>query len=61
MRRIKKDYINRNVICKCGYQNLPENVAKYGTCKGCGRIIDNKAYFDRVMAYKLHIKRRGER
>lgn len=56
---MKKEKFEKNIICECGYQNIPENVAKYGVCRGCGKIIDKKVYFERVMSRKLHIKRRG--
>lgn len=52
------------VTCDCGYNNQPYNVEKYGTCRGCGKVLDAKAKFEYEMVCKLRLwrnKRRGKR
>ena len=56
MRKKVKDL--GNIKCECGYQNHKENVARYGTCKGCGRGLDKKAKFDYEMYCKLRLWRK---
>lgn len=46
------------VTCKCGYNNQPENVARYGTCRGCGAVLDSKAKFNYEMYNKLRLWRK---
>jgi predicted Zn-ribbon and HTH transcriptional regulator len=51
------------VVCECGYNNQPENIQKYGTCRRCGKVLDKKAKFDYEMICKLRLwrgKRHGE-
>ncbi len=53
-----------NIICECGYQNHKENVKRYGTCRCCGKVLDQKAKFDYEMICRLRLwknKKRGER
>lgn len=45
------------VVCDCGYHNQPQNVKKYGTCKGCGKVLDPRAKFDYEMVCKLRLWR----
>lgn len=52
----KRKQLN-NVKCECGYQNLPENVKKYGACRGCGKILDKKAHYHHAMMCKLNMWR----
>ena len=49
------------VDCSCGYHNQPDNVKRYGTCRGCGKILDKKAKFDYEMFCKLHRWRKKRR
>lgn len=52
------------ITCECGYNNQPNNVKRYGTCRGCGKVLDNKSKFEYEMVCKLHMwrnKKRGER
>ena len=45
-----------NVLCNnCGYQNKQYWVEKSGICNGCGKVLDEKAYFIHEMRKKLHI------
>lgn len=46
------------VTCVCGYNNQPENVARYGTCRGCGEVLDKKAKFNYEMYSKLRLWRK---
>lgn len=47
-----------NIKCECGYQNHKENVMRYGTCTGCGRVLDQKAKFNYEMFTKLRLWRK---
>lgn len=52
------------VKCECGYNNQKANVDRYGTCRGCGKILNKKAKFDYEMFCKLRMWRghkHGER
>ena len=52
------------VTCDCGYNNHPDNIKKYGSCRRCGKVLDPKAKFEYEMVCKLHLwrnKKRGER
>lgn len=54
----KKNFINTNVICdKCGYQNNPDFLKYSGVCHGCGKILDDKAYFKAQMNKKMRLWR----
>lgn len=51
----QREFHNTNVICEnCGYQNHKENVKLYGTCRGCGRILDPQA----KMKYEMYVRLR---
>lgn len=39
----------------CGYHNQKEMISKYGTCKLCKRVLDNKAKYKYEMYCKLHL------
>ena len=55
---MKKDkVIVEFVDCECGYHNQPKNVKRYGTCTGCGRVLDKKAKFEYEMYCKLNLWR----
>lgn len=56
MRKNKKIW-NTNIICECGYQNKIENVKRYGVCKLCGKVLDEKAKFKYDMNKKLRLWR----
>ena len=62
---MKKDKkIIEFVVCECGYNNQPENVNKYGTCRRCGKVLNDKAKFEYEMVCRLRLwrkKKRGER
>lgn len=47
----------RNIKCECGYQNHEINVKRYGTCTGCGKVLDERVYFKRQMNKKLRLWR----
>ena len=48
-----------NVKCSiCGYQNKAGNVAKYGTCKLCGSVLDAKAKYKYEMYIRLKMWRK---
>lgn len=57
MKENKIELIN----CSCGYHNQPDNVKRYGTCRGCGKVLDKKAKFDYEMFCKLHRWRKKRR
>lgn len=48
-----------NIRCdRCGYQNHADNVAKYGTCKLCGNVLDAKAKYKYEMYIRLRMWRK---
>lgn len=57
MKKHKKEKLDL-VICECGYNNQPENVAIYGTCRGCGKVLDSKVKFKREMYHRLRLWRK---
>ena len=49
----KEEFIeNLYITCECGYRNLKENVKRYGTCKGCKKVLDEKA----KMKYEMYCR-----
>lgn len=46
------------VTCECGYNNQPEKVAIYGTCRGCGKVLDKKVKYKREMYQRLRLWRK---
>lgn len=53
---MKKKY--DNVKCDiCGYQNYKKYVDCSGICHGCGKILDDKAYFKAQINKKLRLWR----
>ena len=57
MKNDKKEPLNL-VVCECGYNNHPENVKTYGTCTGCGKVLDSKIKFKREMYHRLRLWRK---
>lgn len=58
MKKYKEEL--KGIKCDCGYFNQEENLKKYGTCRGCGKVLDQKAKFDYEMFCKLRLwKRKG--
>jgi len=47
-----------NIKCECGYCNHKDNVKRYGTCRGCGKVLDKKAKFNYEMYTKLRLWRK---
>lgn len=45
--RTKHNFIKTTyVTCdSCGYNNKKDRFQAYGTCLGCGKILDDKVYF----------------
>lgn len=59
MKRKKKDKkFLKGVKCECGYFNQEENIKRYGTCKLCGKVLDQKAKFDYEMFCRLRLWRK---
>ncbi len=56
MKKKKKKFLPL-ITCECGYNNQLENVAKYGTCRLCGKVLDEKAKFNREMYIRLRLWR----
>lgn len=46
------------VKCECGYNNQPWAIERYGTCKLCGKVLDEKAKFHYEMYDKLRLWRK---
>lgn len=51
----KEEFEKQFVICECGYNNKKEFVDKSGICNRCGEILDDKAYFKRILGNELHL------
>ena len=49
--------LEEQVLCECGYHNLKANIDRYGTCKLCGKVLDEKAKFKYEMFCKLNLWR----
>lgn len=47
------------IVCDCGYNNKKENVKMYGTCLGCGKILDQKIFFEKKL--KLELKKTNKK
>lgn len=43
------------IKCECGYNNKPYNVKTYGTCTGCGKVLDKQSKFRHDMYNKLKL------
>lgn len=57
MAKNRKDFSN-NIKCECGYFNKKESVLRYGTCRLCGKVLDEKAKYKYEMFCKLHLWRK---
>lgn len=54
----KKDAPLRVTFCdRCGYGNHNDFLKYSGVCHGCGKILDEKAYFRAQMNKKLRMWR----
>lgn len=51
----KKDTPLKGIKCECGYFNQEKNVFVYGTCRGCGKILNPKNKFKYEMFCKLRM------
>lgn len=54
----KDDSFLKGVKCECGYFNQEQRLKKYGTCRGCGCVLDSKAKFEYEMFCKLKLWRK---
>ena len=45
--RVSKEKLMQDFITcdKCGYNNKKERFQAFGTCLGCGKILDDRVYF----------------
>ncbi len=45
--RVSKEKLMQDFITcdKCGYNNKKERFEAFGTCLGCGKILDERVYF----------------
>ena len=41
-RKERAEALDLTICLKCGYCNQPHNVNTYGTCTGCGFVLDKK-------------------
>lgn len=46
------------VTCECGYNNQPQNVARWGTCRLCGKVLDKKVKYRLEMYQRLRLWRK---
>jgi len=53
----KSEKWEKHIKCTCGYNNKENNVKIWGTCRGCGKILDDRAYFKYQMNKKLRLWR----
>ena len=56
---MQNDFL-KGIKCECGYFNQEQRVKKYGTCRGCSRVLDEKAKFRYEMVCKLKLWRKKE-
>ena len=54
--RKKKEHLD-NIKCECGYCNKKDMIAVYGTCKYCGKVLDDRAKYKYEMRRKLQLWR----
>lgn len=56
-KRIKNydEFMSKNyIICPhCGYNNKKDYFVNYGTCLRCGKIIDQKVFFENKLKIEL--------
>ena len=49
------------IYCKkCNYYNKYKYLKKSGTCHLCNEVLDERAYFRRMMINKLHLVKKGQ-
>lgn len=56
-KKVYKDLPNINCP-DCYYGNHKESVDRYGTCKRCGKVLDEKAKYKYEMFCKLRLWRK---
>lgn len=56
MQKEDKSYL-WSICPDCGYYNFKENIARYGTCKMCGKILNDKSKFKYEMFCRLNLWR----
>lgn len=54
----KNNGFEDGTLCKCGYFNQKFNIDRYGTCKGCGEVLDPKAKYKYEMFCRLKLWRK---
>lgn len=53
MRVSKEKMMEEYITCdECGYNNKKERFQAFGTCLGCGKILDERTYFKAQMFKK---------
>lgn len=52
------DDFTKGTKCECGYFNQYSNVQRYGTCKLCGKTLDEKAKYKYEMYCRLKMWRK---
>ena len=56
---MKKEFKNDNITCPdCDYHNHKDIIARFGTCKRCGKILDSKAKYNYEMFCRLRLWRK---
>lgn len=50
---MENNYIHNLQCPDCKYQNHIANIKRYGTCRLCGKVLDEKAKFRYEMFIKL--------
>lgn len=56
---MKKEFKNDNIICPdCDYNNHKDTIARFGTCKRCGKVLDSKAKYNYEMFCRLRLWRK---
>ena len=43
---------------ECKYNNHKDAIVRYGTCKGCGKVLDKKAKYNYEMFCRLRLWRK---
>lgn len=58
-KRDNEKFLKEVIICEaCGYYNQKFNVDRWGTCKRCNKVLDEKAKFEYEMFCRLRLWRK---
>lgn len=58
-KREDKDLSDLFVVCECSYNNKKDRLERFGTCLRCGKVLDKRAYFKRMVSRKIGKRIKG--